>query len=174
MQQSLKSQIAKTLALGGLTAGAFFVTQPAEAAILSVNGIDYNVTIVTGSYNELASQLQATPWWGNTSLSLDLANAAVSEIGFVQGTYNNQTPFFAIEEWRPCSWCTHLYSKFAYSQGEGFTRVETLSVPFYLSGGNVKWAVGSAVPEPLTILGSITAAGFGVAFKRKKNSNKED
>jgi len=31
----------------------------------------------------------------------------------------------------------------------------------------------SAVPEPLTILGSITAAGFGVAFKRKKNSNKE-
>ena len=31
----------------------------------------------------------------------------------------------------------------------------------------------SAVPEPLTILGSITAAGFGVAFKRKKNSIKE-
>ena len=32
----------------------------------------------------------------------------------------------------------------------------------------------ASVPEPLTILGSITAAGFGVAFKRKKNSNKED
>jgi hypothetical protein len=32
----------------------------------------------------------------------------------------------------------------------------------------------SAVPEPLTILGSITAAGFGIAFKRKKNSNKEE
>lgn len=28
------------------------------------------------------------------------------------------------------------------------------------------------VPEPLTILGSITAAGFGVAFKRKKTSKK--
>ena len=25
----------------------------------------------------------------------------------------------------------------------------------------------SAVPEPLTILGAVTAAGFGVAFKRK-------
>jgi hypothetical protein len=31
----------------------------------------------------------------------------------------------------------------------------------------------SAVPEPLTIIGAITAAGFGVVFKRKKNSNKE-
>ena len=30
------------------------------------------------------------------------------------------------------------------------------------------------LPEPLTILGSITAAGFGVAFKRKKNSTKEE
>ena len=34
--------------------------------------------------------------------------------------------------------------------------------------------VPAAVPEPLTILGSITAAGFGVAFKRKKNSTKEE
>ena len=32
---------------------------------------------------------------------------------------------------------------------------------------------GKPVPEPLTILGSITAAGFGVAFKRKKNSKKD-
>jgi hypothetical protein len=33
--------------------------------------------------------------------------------------------------------------------------------------------VPDAVPEPLTILGSITAAGFGVAFKRKKNDKAE-
>ena len=32
----------------------------------------------------------------------------------------------------------------------------------------------ASVPEPLTILGSITAAGFGIAFKRKKNRNKEE
>jgi hypothetical protein len=31
----------------------------------------------------------------------------------------------------------------------------------------------SAVPEPLTIIGAITAAGFGVVFKRKNNSDKE-
>jgi hypothetical protein len=36
------------------------------------------------------------------------------------------------------------------------------------------WRGNYAVPEPLTILGSITAAGFGIAFKRKKNSNKEE
>jgi hypothetical protein len=36
------------------------------------------------------------------------------------------------------------------------------------------WRGNYAVPEPLTILGSITAAGFGVAFKRKLAKSKKD
>ena len=32
----------------------------------------------------------------------------------------------------------------------------------------------SAVPEPLTILGAITAAGFGVGFKRKLAKNQQE
>jgi hypothetical protein len=31
----------------------------------------------------------------------------------------------------------------------------------------IGWNVGVAVPEPLTILGAMTAFGFGAAFKRK-------
>jgi hypothetical protein len=38
------------------------------------------------------------------------------------------------------------------------------------TGGTGGTGDTTAVPEPLTILGSITAAGFGVAFKRKKNN----
>ena len=44
----------------------------------------------------------------------------------------------------------------------------------YAIGDYVGGSAPAAVPEPLTILGSITAAGFGVAFKRKKNSTKEE
>ena len=32
---------------------------------------------------------------------------------------------------------------------------------------------GEAVPEPLTILGALTAAGFGVAFKRRANRTED-
>jgi len=32
----------------------------------------------------------------------------------------------------------------------------------------------SAVPEPLTMLGALTAAGFGVGFKRKLAKSKKD
>jgi hypothetical protein len=37
-------------------------------------------------------------------------------------------------------------------------------------------SVASAVPEPLTILGAITAAGFGAGFKRRlaKSQNKDN
>ncbi|MFM7440714.1 MAG: PEP-CTERM sorting domain-containing protein [Snowella sp.] len=31
----------------------------------------------------------------------------------------------------------------------------------------IGWNVGVAVPEPLTILGAMTAFGFGAAFKRR-------
>jgi hypothetical protein len=33
--------------------------------------------------------------------------------------------------------------------------------------GNFQYSVTSAVPEPLTILGAMTAVGFGAGFKRK-------
>ena len=57
-----------------------------------------------------------------------------------------------------------------------FTLDEGLfGVEFVLLGdaSGLEFAVGQEVPEPLTIIGSLTAAGFGVAFKkRKKDSNK--
>ena len=39
----------------------------------------------------------------------------------------------------------------------------------YLSSGSF---IATAVPEPLTVLGSLTAMGFGIAFKRKSRGQK--
>ena len=35
-------------------------------------------------------------------------------------------------------------------------------------------STSAAVPEPLTILGAVTAAGFGAGFKRKLAKSKKD
>jgi hypothetical protein len=46
-----------------------FAAKPAQAATFNVNGTDYEITTVTGTYLGLQDQLVATPWWGNETLA---------------------------------------------------------------------------------------------------------
>ena len=148
-------------------ASVAFVANPAEAAIFTVGGTNYDVTTVTGSYNSLKSQLEATPWWGNSTLAADLATAATSA-----GSWNNDNggmgAFFAFNTF----WDAYT----ANAEGGGALGADFANSNYLvqMENADIVYAAPAAVPEPLTILGSITAAGFGVAFKRKKNSNKEE
>ena len=45
-----------------------FSASPTQAATFTVNGTDYDITTVYGSYDSLKTQLEATPWWGNGCL----------------------------------------------------------------------------------------------------------
>jgi hypothetical protein len=171
----------QTLALSGLVASVMFTAKPAQAATFTVNGTDYDITTVKGTYNDLKTQLQATPWWDNGSLAAALALSAVipvlrTDFAGVPNGQGQLGPFF-----------TYSQSLNLKNTGEFFLEFNSYSYsplmgpnPIFLDNPinqNVTYtfAVGSsAVPEPLTILGSITAAGFGVAFRRKKNSIKEE
>jgi len=144
-----------------------FSANPAQAATFNVNGTDYEITTVTGTYLGLQDQLVATPWWGNETLATTIANQVAGQLGILNSIGPTQGgPLFAYQL------AASLNTKI-YLQGS----VPTLGIPLNTT---YRYAVGSAVvgsaavPEPLTILGSITAAGFGVAFKRKKNSSKEE
>jgi hypothetical protein len=61
--------------------------------IVTVNGITYDVTTTSGTYNTLQGTLQSQPWWGN----LPLANSVATAVGNNLGQTNNGslTPFFA-------------------------------------------------------------------------------
>jgi hypothetical protein len=143
------------------SSAVMFAAKPAQAATFSVNGTDYDITTVTGTYNQffedsLTIQVQSTPWWRYPSLATQFANVVGTDLGvnvlFMVGTYGVPATGIVVQD------SSVLY---------GLTTSRTFAV------GSVA-APTSAVPEPLTILASITAAGFGVAFKRKKNSNKEE
>jgi hypothetical protein len=141
-----------------------FPAKPAQAATFTVDGTAYDVTVI-GQSDTLLAQLETTPWWGNEPLAVSLA----SKIGVALGTdgitwgYGQVGPLFAHQRF------TGVFFNVSHGriEADGFL-------------GWTRFAVGglqssaAAVPEPLTILGSITAAGFGVAFKRKKNSIKEE
>ena len=116
-----------------------------------------------GQSDTLLAQLETTPWWGNEPLAVSLA----SKIGVALGTDVTNGfqvgPLFAYQRFTGVFF--NASHDRLYSDGFlGWTR--------FAVGGLQSSA--AAVPEPLTILGSITAAGFGVAFKRKKNSTKEE
>lgn len=161
--------IAKTLTLTGFVLSIAFVANPAQAAIFTVGGIDYNITTVTGSYNSLASQLTTTPWFGNQTTALTFA----STVGTFFGSPNSlpivgsAAPLF-------------LYSNSPSLQSRARRASNGSFLTFQpAASGNYTYAVGSvvsssAVPEPLTILGAMTAAGFGASFKRKLAKSKKD
>lgn len=71
----------------------------------TVNGITYDGTTFTGSFNSNAAKFEALanndlmPWWGNGSLAAQFANAASAPFGLPNDNGNLQTFFaYAIEQ----------------------------------------------------------------------------
>jgi hypothetical protein len=167
----------KNLNFGLCVAGAtlassavIFVVKPAQAAaFFNYNNTFYEIKTVTGSYNDLETRLQATPWWGDSVVAESAALAGFG-LGWVQDVYG---PSFAYGISTFPSQGTFVNTKniMFYCTGCGKPIMSGFSVGALNSG---VYAIATAVPEPLTILGSITAAGFGVAFKRKLAKSKKD
>lgn len=83
----------------------------------------------------------------NTFLITSTENAGVSVVDFNKQQNANNTGYFA---------GVHI-------QGNGASGAVASGTPTYVP----TTAPGQAVPEPLTILGAATAAGFGASFKRR-------
>ena len=150
-------------------ASVVITTAPAVAAVLvTVGGQHYDVDVLpAGSFTSNQSLLQSQPWWGNEQLASYFAIEVNTSLGVPNLLGFPVGPYFA--------WSSNLgeVARVGFSPffdaifGDGI--LSTLGSVEEISS----FAVATVVPEPLTIIGSITAAGFGVAFKkRKKDSNK--
>jgi hypothetical protein len=53
-----------------------------DFTLVSVDGFQYDISSVIGSFNGLQSQLEATPWWGNETLAANLASAQPDVNGY--------------------------------------------------------------------------------------------
>jgi hypothetical protein len=176
------------LSVAGVTlASAIGIASPAGAFNFVYDKVTYDVTTHTGSFNDLKSTLTApnNALWGNPSLAEGLAGVVKGDLGYQPSPYDGQSvigPYFAYNnyDYAPTNYfVVDAYNvRFNYYFGNGY-----ISVPEGLPPGdtlvgqtlpNITYATATAVPEPLTMLGAITAAGFGVAFKRKQNSKQEE
>jgi hypothetical protein len=194
--------IAKTLALTGFVASVAFVANPASAGTLvTYNGYIYDFTSVTNTtFNANSSLLTQQDWWGNAALANALSLELVKAMDAAEAkpdTKRTLTDLFATSTYFDSTFGFTRFGSSAARQDATLDPRTEKTIPLNTfsvfttpatTSGNTTGTSGlnfvtatktlapsapSAVPEPLTIFGSITAAGFGVAFKRKKNSNKE-
>jgi hypothetical protein len=85
----MTTQIFARLALTAATtlvATAVLTAQPqaAHAAIFTVGGTQYDITTVTGTFDNLSSTLTnpaTAPWWGNSGLAKSFAEAVFAGLG---------------------------------------------------------------------------------------------
>lgn len=65
----------------------------AEAAIYNVGGIDYDVTTISGIFNDLAPDLIAQVWWGDSLLANDFAAIVGDGLGLPNSLMSG--PYFS-------------------------------------------------------------------------------
>jgi hypothetical protein len=164
--QKLALGAAAALAFIGLGAGK------AEAYVVTVGGVEYNVTTFTGTYNSNISKFDlpanggVMPWWGSSTLASEFATKVSSFFGYPNG---------------PAIGCTTTCGPiFGYAAnlgtipnlfGLGYAKTAegpTNAVVTQPQTASFTWAQVSPVPAPapLPLLGA--AAAFGYSRKLRK------
>ncbi len=154
------------LALGAAAALAAISLSPgsAQAYVVTVGGVQYDVTSFTGTYNDNTSKFATAanggvmPWWGNSSLANQFANAVGNGLGTLNG---EEGPLFGyVQEGPGNGFISHV----SFNSGNlnfGYKAINT----------SATWAQvtpsAAAAPGPLPLLGAAAAFGFSRQLRKR-------
>ena len=147
---------AACLALGGGAAQAYVVT---------ISGVRYDVTTFTGDYNNNASRFSTAemPWWGSSALAQSFATAVDNNVGVSPNfAYSRSgSPFFAVSSWGyrqpPAQLAAGIYN---------FTSPSSESNSYAIAS-----LVVERTPAPLPLLGAAAAFRFSRRLRRRANAS---
>jgi hypothetical protein len=158
-------RLAATAVLTG-AAASLLASAPAQAAVVDVGGVLYDVTVLETSYTASTSSFQLPPlgqmpWWGSQSNADFFAGEVFTSLG--EGSTTGYGPLFA-------------YSYNA-SIAEVMGSLQDLSATGSFIDGTpaasatVKYAIATApvppVPGPLPLLGAAAAFGWSRQLRRR-------
>ena len=169
-----KPALLTAMAVGALAAGQ------AQAIIVNVNGLDYDVTTFTGSYNDNEAKFNVgeMPWWGNESLASLFAGAVGSSLGAPNGLHATLRSWGPKFSFSACDTTCGYLAQYSVELTSGSPIVMIGLEPKGLesNGGRpLTWARATphAAPGPLPALGAAAAFGFSRKLrKRIKGSTK--
>ncbi len=158
----LKTTIAAAAALATASTVISFSATPAQAAsLVTVDGTDFEVELVTGTFLDLEDQVTATPFWGDSGLAALFATEFNSAVGT---RVNGFGPLFAfaIQESQPVVE-SQVFSQpplpfLPASVGQS-TDFQDVSATFAIVRDT------TAVPTPALLPGLL---GMGIATLRKR------
>jgi hypothetical protein len=157
------------LALGAAAALAAISLSPgsAQAYVVTVLGVQYDVTTFTGTYNDNTSKFQTAanggtmPWFGNSGLADSFAAAVASSLG-MPNIYGLETlgPWFAYSANSASAWCADVNCfngnpSVAYASFGAFTSVVYAQATLYTA------------PAPLPLFGAAAAFGFSRKLRKR-------
>ena len=150
-----------TLATIGLSQGS------AQAYVVSVYGVQYDVTTFTGSYDNYTGNFQSgmMPWWGNQAAAMEFANAVGAQLNTNAWSggplFGYTPPIWIVEDGimlyrSPVNtvkyWYGDIYNGSVFAEEDYVWAKATLASP-----------PAASAPGPLPILGA--AAAFGASRK---------
>jgi hypothetical protein len=154
------------VALGAAAALAAISLSPgsAQAYVVTVGGVQYDVSTFTGSYNDNIGKFRTPanggvmPWWSNESLANAFSTALAGSLGFPNPA--SRAPLFA---W-VCSSsdCPDVFSKAYFG-----TATSTVDNGAHQSRIYATATLYTPVPGPLPLFGAAAAFGFSRQLRKR-------
>jgi hypothetical protein len=141
----------------------------AQAFVVTVGGVQYDVTTFTGSYDDNTSKFETAanrgvmPWWGSATLASEFATQVGSGLGIINNPPGG--PAFAY---------SHSYP-FAYTKmSNGTSAFDNSYLQMYPNNNGIPivWAQAAPLhaapaPGPLPLFGAGAAFGFSRQLRKR-------
>jgi hypothetical protein len=153
------------LALGAAAALAAISLSPgsAQAYVVTVNSVQYDVTTFTGSYDADTSKFETAanggvmPWWGSESLASQFAAAVSGNLGAPNDPFG---PYFG---WSAMNGAIEVK--------RWFTTTSTVVPGAHMTDVTFTWAQATLytapAPGPLPLFGAAAAFGFSRKLRKR-------